>query len=54
MTAAALPSVPTAPTTAGAELRAVGVAIAGRRILDGVDLAVRAGELVALDRKSVV
>jgi iron complex transport system ATP-binding protein len=36
------------PTTAGAELRGVGVTIAGRRVLDGVDLAVRAGELVAL------
>lgn len=35
-------------TSAGAELRGVGVTIAGRRILDGVDLAVRAGELVAL------
>lgn len=32
----------------GAELRGVGVTIAGRRILDGVDLAVRPGELVAL------
>jgi iron complex transport system ATP-binding protein len=34
--------------TAGAELRGVGVTIAGRSILDGVDLAVRPGELVAL------
>ncbi len=32
----------------GAELRGVGVSIGGRRILDGVDLAVRPGELVAL------
>ncbi|MDN4613742.1 heme ABC transporter ATP-binding protein [Leifsonia sp. F6_8S_P_1B] len=32
----------------GAELRGVGVTVGGRRILDGVDLAVRPGELVAL------
>ncbi|GIT81359.1 hemin import ATP-binding protein HmuV [Leifsonia sp. LS1] len=38
----------TAITTGGAELHGVGVTIAGRRILDGVDIAVRPGELVAL------
>lgn len=37
-----------APTTRGTELRAVTVEVAGRRILDGVDLEVRPGELVAL------
>lgn len=41
-------SAPGAAAAAGAELRGVGVTIAGRRILDGVDLAVRPGELVAL------